>query len=171
MFRSILAALAAGVCGAFRFGLSILFWPFLMFGQPARAAAAGVDLAGIKGSAAKAAETRKQVAEAASSLLRERQMGAQIAWSWVATSTLVRVTQPLPSALSKILPTWLQGLDHAQLMALKTAGKQGIFEHCSGKKPIAKVPPMQPLAPVVVRYPARIQEAAREIAKIGFRPA
>lgn len=171
MFRSILAAIGQGLRGAFRFGLAFLFWPFTLFRAPVRPAAAGVDLAGFTSAAAKISETRKQVAEASPSFLRDHQRDAMIAWSWVATSLLAKATQPFPTTLSKRMRTWLQGLDHDQLTALRNAGIQRIFEHCSGNTPIASVPRVRPLAPAAVRYPARIREAAHEIAEIGFRLA
>lgn len=171
MFRAILAALANAMKRAWDCAVQLVFWPFWLFARPRAGVSSGVDIEAVKDAAAKVSATRKLVADVVPSLLRDHQRDAQIAWSWAATSLLARATQPFPKALSKNMQSWLRGLDHEQLSALKKAGKQGIFEHCSGKKPVANVPLMQPLAPVVVRYPARTQEAAHEISEFGFRPA
>jgi hypothetical protein len=76
-----------------------------------------------------------------------------IAWSWINGSLLDYNTRSFPPTLSKKMQAWLVGMTYGQLIMLKDAGATGIFEHATGRKMIAGVLPMQPLKPVVVRYP------------------
>jgi hypothetical protein len=88
-----------------------------------------------------------------SELVESQVRDSVIAWSWINGSLLDRNTRSFPSTLSKRMRTWLVGMNYSKLMMLKNAGATGIFEHATGRKMIAGVLPMQPLKPVVVRYP------------------
>jgi hypothetical protein len=70
--------------------------------------------------------------------------------------------RPMPSALSRKMQSWLVGLDHRQLVALKNAGPQRVFEHSTGRRLIPGVLPVGPLKPVDVRFPpspAKVDES------------
>jgi hypothetical protein len=85
-----------------------------------------------------------------------------IAWSWVNGSLLDYNTRPLPASLSKKMQAWLVGLGYGQLVMLKNAGAEGVFEHAAGRNMIGGVPAMQPLRPAVVRYPPSPKSAPDE---------
>lgn len=85
-----------------------------------------------------------------------------IAWSWINGSLLDYNTRSFPPTLSKKMRTWLVGMNYGQLIMLKDAGAKGIFEHVIGRKMIADVLHMQPLKPIVVRYPPPPKSAPDE---------
>ncbi len=157
MFREIMAAIAAGMAAvaqglrqAWKFSVGIVTWPFTLFAGGSRLQTRNADMATVKAIEQKVAETGgMKPADLAASHLRD----AQIAWSWVATSLLTRQQMPFPTALSRTMQSWLRGLDHGQLIALRDAGAKGISLHFTGKNAINTVPAVQPLAPVSIKFP------------------
>jgi len=168
MLRSIFQALARGLkyVGGYAFGVFML--PLSLFGGGRRSSMPGIDMAAVRAAKAEVANSGLKPAELVHSQMRD----SQIAWSWVMGSLLLNKTQPFPPALSRTMKSWLQGLDHAQLVALKNAGAKGIFEHSFGKTKLAAVPPVKALAPVTIKYPTpKIRKAADEVAELRLTPA
>jgi len=120
--------------------------PFQMFGGGGRPSIPQIDTAAIRERMAAPAPTASEMQK---SLFRD----AAICWSHISGSLGDRNMCPMPSALSRKMQTWLVGLDHRQLVALKNAGPQGVFEHSTGRRLIAGVLPVGPLKPVEVRFP------------------
>jgi hypothetical protein len=108
-----------------------------------------LDLAGIKQAKADLAAGGIKPSELAQSHVRD----SVIAWSWANGSIIDRQTRTFPSALSKMMSSWLCGLNYTQLLKLKEAGPAGIHEHVAGKNVIAGVPPVGKLPAIDVRYP------------------
>ncbi|WP_159011777.1 hypothetical protein [Bradyrhizobium sp. S69] len=173
MLRAIFAAMASGIRKLFGFAYSFVTWPFALFGGRARRQSAGIDLGAAKAVEDKVAAVGMKPADSTSSHLRDSQMrDAQIAWSWITTSMLTRQPMPVPSALSKTMKSWLQGLDHGQLTALQNADAKGLFEHSIGKHAIASVPRVQPLAMVSIVFPRiAARKSDDEIADLRSSPA
>jgi hypothetical protein len=168
MLRSIFAALRAGLRGLFGFAYDLFSWPFSLFGGGG-ARASGPNTATVKAAEQSLAAARVQDSKVAQSTLRESDLrrDAQISWGWVATTLATRQLLPFPSALSKKMQSWLQGLDHGQLKALQTAGAVGISARFAGTKAITGVPSVKPLAPVKLKFPP-IAKPAAEISDLGF---
>jgi hypothetical protein len=150
MFRQILAAIgnALGrVCLLTgRLIKGFVFLPFSFFGGGGRPSIPQIDTAAIR-------QRMAAPASAPTDMLKSQVRDSTIAWSYVSGSLGDRNMRPMPSALSRKMQSWLVGLDHRQLVALKHAGPQGVFEHASGRKLIAGVHPVGPLKPVSVRFP------------------
>jgi hypothetical protein len=110
----------------------------------------------IQTSAIDAAEIKKRMTGAGLTpreLAESQFRDSVIALSWINGSLLDYNTRSFPPTLSRKMRTWLVGMNYGQLIMLNDARAKGIFEHVIGRKMIADVLPMQPLKPVVVRYP------------------
>jgi hypothetical protein len=167
MLRAIFQGLANGLRRLFGGVLSFMLLPLSLFGGGSRRRPSGIDMATLKSVEQTVAATAPKPADLASSSLRDYQRDAQIAWSWVATTLLTRQQMPFPSALSKTMKPWLQGLDHAQLVALRDAGASGISLHFAGKNALPGVPAVRPLSPVAIKFPPEVRKPDAEIS--GFR--
>jgi hypothetical protein len=171
MLRAIFSAIGNGMRKLFGFAFSFITWPFALFGGGARRQSAGIDMGALKAAEQTVAAPGMKPAERSESLLRDSQRDSQIAWSWIATSMLTRQAMPFPTALSKTMKSWLQGLDHDQLVALRDAGAKCICEHFTGKNMVASVPRVQPLAPVAIKFPRiAVRKSDDEIADLRFSP-
>jgi hypothetical protein len=146
MLRAILAALANGFRKAAGYAFGVIMLPFRLFMPSAVPARPRLDVEALK------AQMRGPGVKP-SELVQSHVRDSVVAWSWISGCINDRCTRTLPSQMSKRLSTWVVGLNYTQLMKLKTAGPQGVFEHASGKNVIAGVPPVGPLTPVEVRYP------------------
>jgi hypothetical protein len=155
MLRAILSAIGRGLGRAFAFGWQAAWWlaflPFRLFGGSPRMPAPQIDVAAIKERMAGAGiPTREQ----AQSLLGESlRRNSNIAMVWIASSLRARAPQPFPTAMSKTMSRWLQGLDYKQMVLLTNAGPAGVFEHITGKKQIELVPAFKDLPAVIVKFP------------------
>jgi hypothetical protein len=146
MLRAIFEGLRNAMRYAFGIGMFFITWPFRLFAPRQRAPLPSVDIAALKD---RLAGPGLKPAELVQSRLRD----AAVAWSHINGSMIDRQTRPFPSALSKTMCGWLQGLTFKQLNLLKEAGAMGIFQHAFGKKLITFVPALGPLTPVNVIYP------------------
>jgi hypothetical protein len=64
------------------------------------------------------------------------------------------------------MSSWLKGLDHSQLQALRNAGADGVLAHSIGKNTITGVPALRPLSPVTVVFPrAAVRNPDSEVAE------
>jgi hypothetical protein len=169
MLRSIFAALRSGLRGLFGFALSFITWPFRLFSGGGQRSSPGSNMQALKSAQQSLAAARGKDSKVAQSTLRESDLrrDAQICWGWVATTLLTRQQLLFPSALSKKMQSWLQGLDHGQLEALQSASAVGICAHVAGTKEITGVPSMKPLAPVKLKFPP-IAKPDAEISDFGF---
>jgi hypothetical protein len=168
MLKAFFQALARGLSkvGGYAFGVFML--PFRLFGGGGRRSMPGLDMDAVKQAKAEVVNSGLKRAELVQSQIRD----SQIAWTWIIQSLLTRTTRPFPPALSRTMQSWLQGLDHTQLVALKNAGAKGIFEHSFGKNKLALVPPVKALAPATVKYPTpKIRKPADEVAELRLTPA
>jgi hypothetical protein len=155
-----LRALFAGLRRLFGYAYSFVFWPFALFGG-GRCSTPGPDMAAVKAAEQSVATARAAKDSVVQSTFRDldfkrderdSERDAQIAWSWCTTNLLTRQSMPFPSAMSKKMQSWLQGLDHSQLESLQKAGAVGISAHVAGKQ-ITGVPRVGPLAPVMLKFP------------------
>jgi hypothetical protein len=167
MLRSIFQGIANAMRKLWGFIIPLFTWPFSLFGGSSRLRSTGLDIGAVKAVEQKLAETGLRPAELAASQMRD----AQIAWSWIATSLLTRQAQPFPRTLSKAMQSWLQGLDHDQLVTLKNAGAAGILAHSTRENSLPNVPAMKPLSPVPIKFPPiAIQNSATEVAELRLSP-
>jgi hypothetical protein len=166
MLKAIFAALARGLRRAWDLASSVVWWPFLLFSGPPRGVGSGINMDTVARIEKAAAAPGMKPSE----LVRSKYRDARLAMAWITVSLLTRSAQPFPPALSKTMKGWLQGLNHGELSALKSAGNKGLFEHCYGKTRVPGVPRMQQLAPVAVKYPVEIRKPADEISSFQFRP-
>jgi hypothetical protein len=172
MLRSIFQGIAAGMRKAFGYAFGIVTLPFRLFGGGGRRSMPGLDMDAVKQAKAAVTNSGLKATDLVQSRMRDSQRDSQIAWTWVMGSLLLNKTQPFPPALSRTMKSWLQGLDHAQLVVLKNAGAKGVFEHSFGNKKLPMVPLVKPLAPVTIKYPTpRIRKPADEVAELRLTPA
>jgi hypothetical protein len=168
MLRAFFAALARGLRKGFGYAFGLFMWPFGLFSGGGRRSMPGLDIDAIKQAKAEVENRGMKPAE----LVQSQMHDSQIAWSWVTGSLLLNKTQPFPRALSRAMQSWLQGLDHAQLIALRNAGPKGVFEHSFGKTKLASVPPVKAMAPVTVKYPTpKIRKLDNDVAELRLTPA
>lgn len=160
MLRVLFQGIAAGLRRMWSFASAFVFWPFLFFSRPSRGVSARIDMDTVAAVEKAASAPGMKPSE----LIQSQERDVRLAHIWILTSLLTRSTRPFPPALSKTMKAWLQGLNYAELTALRNAGNKGIFEHSYGKTRVAGVPRMQLLAPVSVKYPVEIRKAADEIA-------
>jgi hypothetical protein len=169
MLRGLFAGLRNSLGWLFNFFAGFISWPFRLFSGGGRGSSPGPNMAVVKAAAQSLAPARDKDSKVAQSTLRESDLrrDAQIGWGWVATTLLTRQQLPFPSALSKKMQSWLQGLDHGQLEALRNASVVGICAHFAGTKQITGVPGVKPLAPVKLKFPP-IAKSDAEISDFGF---
>jgi hypothetical protein len=167
MLRSIFAGLRNGLGWLFNLFSGFISYPFSLFGGGG-ARSSGPNMAIVKAAEQSLATARGKDSKVAPSTLRDSDLrrDGQIAWSWCTMSLMARQQLPFPSALSKKMQGWLQGLDHGQLKALQTAGATGIYAHADGTKAITGVPSVKPLAPVKPKFPPTKPDA--ELSDFGF---
>jgi hypothetical protein len=168
MLRAIFQGFANGMRWLFGYAFSFVLWPFSLLGGGGRRAPGGVSTETLKAVEQQVTATAPKAADLAGSRLRDNQRDAQIAWSWITTCLLTRQQLPFPSSLSKTMQNWLQGLDYAQMVALRDAGATGISSHFTGKNALPDVPAVRSLAPVAIKFPAEIQNPDTEIAGLRF---
>jgi hypothetical protein len=169
MLRSIFAALRSGLRGLFGFAFTFITWPFRLFGGGGGRSAAGPNMATLKTAEQSLTAAHGKDSKVAQSTPRDADLkrDAQIAWSTITAALLARQQLLFPSALSKKMQSWLQGLDHGQLEALQNARVVGICAHVAGTKAIAGVPSVKPLAPLKLKFPP-IAKPDAEISGFGF---
>jgi hypothetical protein len=150
MFRQIMKSIAAAFSRGFSLTGGLLkgfvLLPFCLFGGSGSSSIPRVDTAAMR-------ERMAGPGPAPTNMLKSQIRDAAICWSHISGSLGDRNMRPMPSSLSKKMQSWLAGLDHRQLVALKNAGPQGVFEHAAGRKLIPGVHPVGPLKPVSVRFP------------------
>jgi hypothetical protein len=150
MLREIMMAIASAlgrVCSITgRLIKGFVMLPFSLFGGGGWPSIPKIDTATLRQRMAAPAPTPGEMQK---SLLRD----SAICWSFVSGSLGDRQMRPMPSALSRKMQSWLMGLDHRQLVALKNAGPQGVFEHSIGRRLVPGVLPVGPLKPVDVCFP------------------
>jgi hypothetical protein len=153
MMRSFFRALAAGLRNAFGFIFAIFAWPFALFmRRPRQSLSSALDE--MKAQLQRPAE--KPSDDVQSRLREEYVKDSVVAWSFINGCINDGKTRPVPSTLSHKMREWLQGLDYSQLVALKTAGPVGVFEHVASKRVVAGVPPLRKLPAITVQYPAEV---------------
>jgi hypothetical protein len=169
MLRAIFAGLRNGMRWLLNFAFGFLTYPFALFRGGGRHSAPGPDMATLKAAEKSLAASRSNPSNDVQSTLRDSQRDAQIAWGWVTTSVLTRQQLPFPSALSNKMKSWLVGMSHHQLEALQKAGAKAIYAHSTGIKAITGLPRVQPLAPVILKFPPmETRDSDAEISNLGF---
>jgi hypothetical protein len=150
MLRAIFAAMANAMRGVLGwctgFVLFFVTLPFRMFGTRPRPQMPDFDIEAIKQRFATHHLSPKEFVQ---SQIRD----SGIAYSFIAGMMSDNHIRPFPSAMSKTMKSWLQGLSYKQLTLLKHAGTAGIFGHVTGRQLIDMVPRQQPLKPAVLRFP------------------
>jgi hypothetical protein len=165
MLRAILAGMKNAMVGALSwcwgFAFALVTLPFRAFAPRQRQQTPALDLAAIKQRFASHALTPKGV-------IQSQMRDSQIAFAWIVGVSLDQAPRPLPSALSRTMGLWLQGLTYKQLTLLKIAGPTGIFDHVTGKRRLPLVPRLMPLPAVELVFPPapRVSATAPRMLKV-----